>query len=143
MQDVHMNPKCHSRLKAAIGMFLWLMTCPIVVAQGAQSGEIRSHYERAQSDLQANRPGDAALEFQAILKLDPNNAEAHANLGLIAFAGANYEAATADLRAALKIRPSMWNAQAFLGLSEMRLGANSEARQSLESAFAHLEDKNL
>ncbi len=73
-----MNPKCHNRLKAATGILLWLMSSPIVVAQGAQSGEIRSHYERAQSDLQANRPGDAALEFQAILRLDPNNAEAHA-----------------------------------------------------------------
>jgi len=138
-----MNPKCHSRLKAAIGILLWLMSCPIVVAQGAQSGEIRSRYERAQSDLQANRPGDAALEFQAILRLDPNNAEAHANLGLIAFAGANYEAAAQELRAALKIRPSLWNAQAFLGMSEMHLGATDEARQSLEGAFAHLEDKNL
>jgi tetratricopeptide (TPR) repeat protein len=142
-KDIHMNPKCHNRLKAAIGILLWLMSCPIVVAQGAQSGEIRSHYERAQSDLQANRPGDAALEFQAILNLDPNNAEAHANLGLIAFAGANYEAAAHELRAALKIRPSLWNAQAFLGMSEMHLGATDEARQSLEGAFAHLEDKNL
>jgi tetratricopeptide (TPR) repeat protein len=83
------------------------------------------------------------LEFQAILNLDPNNAEAHANLGLIAFAGANYEAAAHELRAALKIRPSLWNAQAFLGMSEMHLGATDEARQSLEGAFAHLEDKNL
>jgi tetratricopeptide (TPR) repeat protein len=135
-----MNLKCY---KAAIGIVLWLMTCPIMVAQGAQSGEIRSHAERAQSDLQANRPGDAALEFQAILRLDPNNAEAHANLGLIAFAGANYEAAARELRAALKIRPSLWNAQAFLGMSEMHLGATDAARQSLESAFAHLDDKNL
>jgi tetratricopeptide (TPR) repeat protein len=119
------------------------MSSPFTLAQSAQSAEIRLHYERAQSDLQANRPGDAALEFQAILRLDPNNAEAHANLGLIAFAGANYEAAAHDLRAALKIRPSLWNAQAFLGMSEMHLGATDAARQSLEGAFAHLEDKNL
>jgi tetratricopeptide (TPR) repeat protein len=138
-----MNPKCHNRLNAAIGILLWLMSSPIVVAQGAQSVEIHSHYERAQSDLQANRPGDAALEFQAILRLDPNNAEAHANLGLIAFAGANYEAAARELRAALKIHPSLWNAQAFLGMSEMHLGAADEARQSLEGAFPHLDDKNL
>jgi tetratricopeptide (TPR) repeat protein len=131
------------RPNSLCGILLCLMICPLVVAQTTPGAQIRMHYERAQKDLQANQPEDAKLEFQAILKLDPNNAEAHANLGLIAFAGANYEAAAADLRAALKIRPSMWNAQAFLGLSEMRLGANSEARQSLESAFAHLEDKNL
>ena len=131
------------RPNSLCGILLCLMICPLVVAQTTPGAQIRMHYERAQKDLQANQPEDAKLEFQAILKLDPNNAEAHANLGLIAFAGANYEAAAADLRAALKIRPSMWNAQAFLGLSEMRLGANGEARQSLESAFAHLEDKNL
>jgi tetratricopeptide (TPR) repeat protein len=125
------------------GILLCLITCPLVFPQTTQGVQIRLHYERAQRDLQANRPDDAKLEFQAILKLDPNNAEAHANLGLIAFAGASYEAAAADLRAALKIRPSLWNAQAFLGLSEMRLGATSEARQLLENAFAHLEDKNL
>jgi tetratricopeptide (TPR) repeat protein len=114
-----------------------------MLAQTAPSADIRLHYERAQSDLQANRPADAATEFQAILSLDPDNAGAHANLGLIAFAGANYEAAAQELRAALKIHPFLWNAQAFLGLSEMHLGATTEARQSLESAFAHLGDKNL
>jgi tetratricopeptide (TPR) repeat protein len=138
-----MNPKYPNRLKVAIEIFLWVMSCPIMVAQSPQSTQIRSHYERAQGDLQANRPGDAALEFQAILSLDPNNAEAHANLGLIAFAGANYEVAAREFRSALKIHPSLWNAQAFLGMSEMHLGATEDARPSLEGAFAHLEDKNL
>jgi tetratricopeptide (TPR) repeat protein len=127
----------------AVAIFLSLTSSPFAIAQGTQATDIRSHYERAQSDLQANRPADAAAEFQAILRLDPNNAEAHANLGLIAFAGADYETAAKELRAALKIRPSLWNAQAFLGISEMHLGAGTEARQSLESAFAHLQDKNL
>ena len=139
-----MNLKRPSRLsKAVLVIFVWLMSSPLMRAQGAQSGEIRSHYERAQSDLQANRPGDAALEFQAILRLDPNNAEAHANLGLIAFAGANYETAARELQAALKIHPTLWNAEAFLGMSEMHLGATDEATRSLEDAFAHLEDKKL
>jgi tetratricopeptide (TPR) repeat protein len=119
------------------------MTCPLAVCQATQSAQIRSHYEQAQRDLQANRPQDATLEYQAILKLDPNNAEAHANLGLIAFASADYEAAATELHAALKIHPSMWQAQAFLGLSEMQLGATSETAQLLQSAFAHVEDKKL
>ena len=144
--DNHRRDLCdrtHSAGKVVFTIFFWLLSSPWILAQSGQSAEISSHYERAQSDLQANRPGDAALEFQAILRLDPNNAEAHANLGLIAFAGANYDAAARELRAALKIHPSLWNAQAFLGMSEMHLGATDEARQSLEGAFAHLEDKNL
>jgi tetratricopeptide (TPR) repeat protein len=144
--DNHRRDLCdrtHSARKVVFTIFFWLLSSPWMLAQSGQSGEIRSHYERAQSDLQANRPGDAVLEFQAILRLDPNNAEAHANLGLIAFAGANYDAAARELRAALKIHPSLWNAQAFLGMSEMHLGTSDEARQPLETAFAHLEDKNL
>ena len=137
------SPLKRCQNKAVFVIFLWLTSSSWLLAQSAQPAEIRSHYERAQSDLRANRPGDAALEFQAILRLDPNNAEAHANLGLIAFAAANYETAAQELGAALKIRPSLWNAQAFLGMSQMHLGASDEARQSLESAFAHLEDKNL
>ena len=62
------------RPNSLCGILLCLMICPSVVAQTTQGAQIRMHYERAQKDLQANQPEDAKLEFQAILKLDPNNA---------------------------------------------------------------------
>lgn len=120
-----------------------LLACRVIVAQPPLSSQVRSHYEQAQSDLKANRPEDAAREFQAILKLEPNNAAVRANLGLIAFTQAKYQEAADNFRLALKIHPLMRNAQALLGLSEMHLGATSEAQHWLEEAFSHIEDTNL
>ncbi len=143
MKDPFFCPDMRLGRNAALCIIFCLLACRFGIAQGPLSSEIRSHYERAQSDLQANRPDDATQEFKAILKLDPNNAEALANLGLTAFARTNYQEAVTDFRSALKIRSTMLNAQAFLGLAEMHLGASSEAQQLLEGAFAHLNDTRL
>ena len=125
------------------GTVLFLLTCRSIVAQPSPSSQVRSHYEQAQSDLKANRPEDATREFQAILKLEPNNAGVRANLGLIAFTQASYQEAADELRLALKIRPQLWNAQALLGLSELHLGETNDAQHRLEEAFSHLEDASL
>ena len=125
------------------GAVLCLLISKSMVAQPPPSSQARSHYEQAQSDLKANRPEDAIREFQAILKLEPNNAGVRANLGLIAFTQANYQEAAENFRLALKIRPQLWNAQALLGLSELHLGATRDAQHRLEEAFSHLEETNL
>jgi tetratricopeptide (TPR) repeat protein len=120
-----------------------LLNCRSTVAQPPQSNQVRSLFEQAQSDLKANRPEDATREFQAILKLEPNNAGVRANLGLIAFTQANYQEAADNFQLALKIRPQLWNAQALLGLSELHLGATGDAQHRLEEAFSHLADASL
>ena len=125
------------------GVVFCLLTCRSILAQSPLSSQVRSHYEQAQSDLKANRPEDAAREFQAILKLEPNNAGVRANLGMIAFTQANYQEAADNFRLALKVRPQLWNAQALLGLTELHLGATNDAQHRLEEAFSHLEDTNL
>jgi tetratricopeptide (TPR) repeat protein len=143
MKNLFSHTNARPGRNAAFCILFVLLACPFGITQGPLSGEIRSHYERAQSDLKTNRPDDAMQEFNAILKLDPNNAEALANLGLIAFARAKYQEAVTDFHSALKIRPAMLNAQVFLGLAEMRLGASSEAQQLLEGAFTRLKDTGL
>ncbi len=125
------------------GAVFCLLACRMIVAQPPLSSQVRSHYEQAQSDLKANRPEDATREFQAILKLEPNNAAVRANLGLIAFTQANYQEAAESFRLALEIRPQLWNAQALLGLSELHLGATNDAQHRLGEAFSHLEDTSL
>jgi len=122
---------------------LCLLACRSILAQPSSSSQVRSHYEQAQSDLKANRLEDATHEFQAILKLQPDNAGVHANLGLIAFTQANYQKAADELRLALTLRPQLWNAQTLLGLSELHLGATRDAQNRLEESFPHLEDTSL
>jgi len=125
------------------GAVFCLATCMPAVAQPSPSSQVHSRFEQAQNDLKTNRPADAIREFQAILKLEPNNAGVRANLGLIAFTQANYQEAADEFRLALKIHPQLWNAQALLGLSELHLGAENDAQQRLQEAFAHVEETNL
>src|SRR5712692_7111549 len=132
-----------ARLRKGLGVGLCLLLSPNLTAQGDQSREIELHYQRAQEALKASQPAAAIEEFRQILRINPNVAEAHANLGVIAFTQAQYQEAARDFRAALKLQPSLWNAQAFLGMCELRVGHTSEARPLLESSFKHLEEAKL
>jgi tetratricopeptide (TPR) repeat protein len=104
--------------------------------------EIELHYKQAQEALRAGKSDIAVREFQEILRLQPSNAQAHANLGVIAFTGGDYTHASQEFRAALKLEPALWNATAFLGMSERHLGHPAEALKLLGDSFSHL-DKDL
>ncbi len=116
---------------------------PGLVAQAPNWQEIRSHYQRGKDAMQAKQNDVAAKEFREILRLDPRNAEAHANLGVIAYTSKEYSQALEQFRAALQLRPSLWNAEAFLGLSELRLGRLQDAQPHLEESFRHVQDAHL
>src|ERR1039458_792227 len=105
-----------------------------LAAMAAQTGASRSagihdHLRKAAEYLKANDPDSAVKEFDAVLTLDPRNAEAYANLGVIAFFRRDYQNASQYLRNAL-------------GISERRLGQRS-AQTLLEKSFPTLKDKAL
>lgn len=127
-------------------MVVALLTSGLVLF-GAQTGAspnaaVRDHLRKAAEYLKSNDPNSAAKEFNAVLALDPKNAEAYANLGVIAFFHREYQSAAEYLRKALAIDPSLVKTQALLGLSERRLGQPS-AQALLEKSFPKLKDKNL
>jgi tetratricopeptide (TPR) repeat protein len=104
--------------------------------------QIHDHLQKAEEYLQAKNPSSAAEEFEAVLTLDPRNAEAYANLGVIAFLDRDYQSASERFRRALAIDPSLTKTQALLGISRRRLGDPS-ARALLEKSFPKLKDKQL
>lgn len=122
---------------------LCLMTCTGLSAQTGNWPELEQHYRRAQEALQAKQDAIAIREFREILRLDPKNAQAHANLGVIAYTQKNYAQAAQELRTALRLQPSFWSATAFLGMSELRLGNGGVAKPLLEDAFRHVQDAKL
>ena len=131
------------RLGKCLAFILFALLTVRLAAQTPDWREIQKHYKRA-TDARQGGQNDAALkEFREILRLDPNNAEAHANIGVIAYAEKQYSQAAEEFRAALKLRPSLWNAQAFLGMSELRLGHPQEAKAHLEESFRNLRDRKL
>jgi len=130
-----------SRIPLAL---LTLTLLPFVSpAQTPPGKAIRDHYQRAQAARQAGQNDVAVKEFQEILRLDPHNAEAHANLGVIAYSQKDYSRAADEFHAALRLRPAMWNAQAFLGMCELRRGHSRQARPLLEKSFNYIQDRTL
>lgn len=126
-------------------LLLMLIASGLTIA--AQTGashtaEIHIHLRKAAEYLKANDPTSAVKEFDAVLALDPKNAEAYANLGVIAFFQRDYRKASPYLHKALAIDPSLVKTQALLGICQNRLGDTS-ARPLLEKSFSKLKDKPL
>ncbi|HEV2419247.1 MAG TPA: tetratricopeptide repeat protein [Terriglobia bacterium] len=133
-------------LNLALVIFLvFLFASPFTSA--AQTGrsrtaDIQAHLQRAQNALKNNQPEVAATELRAVLALDPQNADALANLGVIAFFQGDCRAASQDFSRALAVRPAITQAKALLGICEIRLG-NGAGAALLQSSYSEIKDKKL
>jgi tetratricopeptide (TPR) repeat protein len=96
------------------------------------------HYKQAEAALRAGDSQTAAVEFRKILKLDPGNAEASANLGVIAYRQGDFPQAKQLFSDALKHNAALWDAKAFLGLIDSRTGNPDEGSALLMDAFPHI-----
>jgi tetratricopeptide (TPR) repeat protein len=105
--------------------------------------QIESHTRQAAEYLKQNRPDLAVPEFKAVLALDPKNANAHGNLGAVLYFQGDYAGATPELRAAVKLQPSLAKTQALLGLAEQRTGNIDTAMHDLENAFPKVQDQKI
>jgi tetratricopeptide (TPR) repeat protein len=112
-------------------------------ADGRRQQEVQLHLQRAQEALRANDPETAVGEYRAALRVDPQNIDAQANLGVIAFMQGQYAEAAEDFRQVLELEPALWKVQALLGMCEKRLGHLASARIWLEKSFPHLEEPKL
>lgn len=109
----------------------------------SQEKEIQDHFVRAEHLLEEGQRQAAVREFLAVLRIDPSNVNAHANLGVIAFFRHDYASAARQFREVLKLQPSLPKAHALLGLSEEKLGHVREASSQFEKAFPALKDQKL
>lgn len=127
-----------------------LLALVLLVATSCYSQSVSSHQQqveehsrKAQEYLRENKPDLAVPEFKAIVALEPNNADARGNLGvLLSFQGA-YAEAIPQLRAALKLQPALWKIQALLGMAEKRTGDIKGALGDLENAFPKLKEQKI
>ena len=128
------------------GFLILILVSSLAVAtaqtEPSRATAIHDHLRKAEEYLKAKDPNSAAKEFNAVLTLDPKNAEAYANLGVIEFLQENCQNASQNFRKALAIDPSLTKTQALLGICQRRLGDPS-ARPLLERSFPKLKDKQL
>jgi tetratricopeptide (TPR) repeat protein len=131
-----------------VGVLLWVVFCLGLLSGLSQSNpsrqqQIESHNRQATEYLKENRPDLAVPEFRAIVALDPNNVEARGNLGTMLFFQGDYTNAIPQLRAALKLQPTLWKTEALLGMAEKRTGDISRARGDLETAFPNVQEEKI
>ena len=125
-----------------ISLFLFSLRC-IAQSSASSEHEIESHSRRAQTFLRENRPDLAIPEFRAIVALNHNNVDALGNLGVLLFFQGQYADALPSLRAAPKLRPTLWKIQALLGISEKRTGDIETARRDLEKSFPQVPEEKI
>ena len=88
-------------------VLLGMVLCLGLLASFSQSNpcrqqQIESHSHKAAEYLKEDKPDLAVPEFRAIVALDPNNVDAHGNLGVLLFFQGAYAEAIPQLRAALR-----------------------------------------
>lgn len=129
--------------RTAVCLWLLLTPCSFAAALAqAQSagGSVHDHALRADAALRAGQPEKAIPEFEAIVRLEPTNIDAQANLGALLYFQQNFSSATEHLRAAVQLQPELYKQRALLGLSEMQLGQRDAAADDLHAALEHLDE---
>ena len=101
------------------------------------------HYKQAEVALKAGDSQTATAEFKKILELDPGNAEASANLGVLAYRQGDFPQAKRLFSDALRLNATLWDAKAFLGLIDSRTGDPDEGNALLMEAFPHIRNESV
>jgi cytochrome c-type biogenesis protein CcmH/NrfG len=126
---------------------LFLLSAISVASAGQASPnpkeQISQDEQKAQQYLREKRPDLAILELKKIVRLDPNNLEARANLGVLLYFRGEYQDALPQLRAAIDAQSDLWKIRSLLGLTEEKTSDLDGARKDLEASFPMLEEKKL
>lgn len=139
-----MNRDSVSTALIAIGILhAMLSNCGFAQTSSSPQEQIQTYMDQAQAALRANHPEVAAEAYHAVLRLDPENVEARANLGVVAMSTGSWNEAAKDLDAALKLQPEQIKVQTLLGICEMHLGKWVEGRNRLTAAFPKIDDPKL
>jgi tetratricopeptide (TPR) repeat protein len=104
---------------------------------------IRQLAAEAEHDLQAQKFLEAVDTYRRLLALDPENANAHSNLGLAYYLKRDYAHAAPEFESALRTQPELWNIVALCGISEAQLGHNEPAVTHLMGAFSQVREPSL
>lgn len=102
----------------------------------AQQSDLEQVYREAQQAQNAGNITLAAQKYEEIIKLQPNMAEAYANLGNLYFQLNKYDQAAASYKHALRLKPALAGPNFFLGVMAFNARSYQEALRYLKEAAA-------
>lgn len=115
-------------------LLVFFLVCSTQAPPGA--AEIAAQFKHAVTLQQQGQLRAAADEYRALLKLKPDYAEAHANLGVVLSQLGSYDEAIASYEAALQINPKLAPIWLNVGILHYRAGQFAKAVQTLEKFLA-------
>ncbi len=132
-------------VRNAVGLFILSMVTggfpPIdILAQSSSSqpsdtdAAVERHFAAAQQAHRAKDLVTAEHEYQAVVALAPDFAEAHMNLGLVYQLQDRAPEAMTEFRRALKLKPNLTGANFFLGVDLCKRGEGAKAIPYLQAA---------
>jgi predicted Zn-dependent protease len=126
------------RLLAASLLLLSSASC--FAQQADVQKQVAAHAGNAQKYLSEKRPDLAIPELQALVSIEPQNADAQANLGVLLFFQNDYPNAIVHMKAALAVQPDLMKIRGLLGIAEGNTGDSAAATEDLAATFPQLQD---
>jgi Flp pilus assembly protein TadD len=135
-------------MKRFLKLVLGLLVLPSATTASAQAispakGKLGELQQQAQQYLQQQKPQLAIPIFRQIISLDPQEVNAHGDLGVLLFFQKDYAEAITEMRTALRLQPSLWRIEALLGIAEKRTGDLAAAETHLGDSFPNLDDPKI
>ena len=132
------------RSQRSLSLALWFAaSLGCALAQSSNSDLIERYFKQGQTAISEGRYDEAERVYEKLRQLDPGTAEVYGNLGLVYFQQRKFEQAVPTLRQALKLKPSLPQADIFLALSLSELGQYKEALPGLEKGFHNSHDSSI
>ncbi len=116
---------------------LFLIVAPArLPAQTDLDAKIQQHFQAAREAEKKQEYDKAVVEYQAVLKLDPDLAEVSSNLGLVYYLQRKDADAVKAFQAALKRKPDLFSANLFLGMVHVRSNQYEKSIEPLKKAIS-------
>jgi len=115
------------------------MACLLLSSSDAQESrpqsQVQEHFLAAQQDQQQGLLDAAAHEYEAVVRLQPELAEAYVNLGLVYYAQAKFDDSARVLATAGRLKPGMRGVSLWLGIDDVKLHRPAQGAALLHEAI--------
>ena len=125
----NLHPRCSSSLLSLI-----LMLSAFAVPAEDTDSEVSRHFLAGRQAQSSGNLNLAVQEYLAVVRLEPDLAEARVNLGLVYYLQNRYDASAQAFEKALSTKPGLRGANLFLGIDYVKLGRARRAVPCLRVA---------